>query len=150
MIEMPGFLRKDDVRAQYKYVSELRSDLGEYPSLEPLIRKYEQWYQEVIRKNGLMWAWNGNEYFDESRRQVAEINKVLGQTLPKTWVPADIASAVPEERLANLKKALKYVGVGAVAAVGAVIWANNSRIGPPPSSRSRNSNYARFGKGAWF
>lgn len=145
---MPAFLRKDDVKAQYQYVSELRSDLGEYEGLEPLIRDYEKWYQVTIRKNPVSWAIYGHDYFDESRRRVAAINQFIGQELPKSWVPADIPVAPPDTHLDKLSKILKVVGIGSVAAVGVVIWANSRRMGPPPSLRARNSNYSRFGRGA--
>jgi len=78
--------------AIYQYVISQRPKVLQFPAALPLIQSFESWYQ------GLSWIAKNvmsNDTFDEAVRRRDALNKVIGEQLPDTWIPADAPQTSP-------------------------------------------------------
>jgi hypothetical protein len=78
--------------AVYTYIENQRPLIAKYPKLQPLIESFEGWYQNLSWTDKNIMS---NDTFDEAVRRRDAINAVMGEVLPATWIPGDVARTAP-------------------------------------------------------
>jgi len=105
-----------DLEAVFEYMRGKRPLTEKFPKALPVIQSFEQWYQDL--------GWyaryvDTDETMQEARRRREELNDILGEKLPDTWVPADSPQAVPKAHptpiIPTQYKVAAAVGAGVVS-----------------------------------
>lgn len=113
-----------DLEAVFEYVKGKRPLTTKFPKALPIIQSFEQWYQEL--------GWyaryvDTDETMQEARRRRGELNDILGEKLPDTWIPADspqtVPNAPPVPIIPTQYKVAAAVGAGVVAVLALAITA---------------------------
>lgn len=96
----------DALNAIYEYVRSQRPRIAEYPGILPLIESFEGWYQglEEASKRGIGVLDPGiyrskitQSEVNEAKRRREEINKILGEHIPDSTIPADAPQTPPDK-----------------------------------------------------
>lgn len=117
----------DTINAIYDYVRAQRANIGQFPTLLPLIQGFEAWYQaldESANPGGIAQAVShvvNTADVNEAKRRRDDINTVMGQKIPDTQTPADAPQTPPpkSDDSSSVDTGIKLL---AVFGAGILLW----------------------------